>query len=147
MFAMRAFCNPQMMYVAVDPAFSTGWPIYQGRLRDSGVDVREIRATSRAAVGRVKEALAGFPIDMLHIDGSHVSLEALWDFDTYSPLVRSGGLILMHDVCGSQGPGKTLDIILRSSRAARIQQSLVICDTWAQPEPQRMGIAILRLRT
>lgn len=144
MFAVRSFCNPAMRYIAVDPAFSTGWPIYSGLLIDSGVAVYEIRATSQASVDRVKDALAGRTIDVLHIDGSHVAADALYDYDTYSPLVRAGGMVLMHDVCGSQGPGDALSAILHSPRAGRIKSSCVFCDTWARVDAQRMGIAALR---
>lgn len=144
MFAVRPFCASTLRYIAVDPAFSTGWPVCQKLLKTTGVEICEIRRTSQAALPAVKAALAWRAVDVLHIDGSHVAADALHDFDVYGPLVRAGGLVLMHDVCGSQGPGDALFAILHSARTARIRESLVVCDTWARPEPERMGIAILR---
>lgn len=38
------------------------------------------------------------PIDVLFIDGDHRYAGAKADFDLYSPLVRSGGLIAFHDI-------------------------------------------------
>lgn len=145
MFAVRPFCSEALTYIAVDPAFSTGWPIYSARLRESGVDVREIRATSQAALARVKDELDGRAVDVLHIDGSHVAADALYDFDTYSPLVRAGGLVLMHDVCGSQGPADTLATILHSDRVKRIASHRVVCDTMDHAPRERMGVAVLKM--
>ncbi len=42
--------------------------------------------------------LAGRPIDFLYIDGDHTYEGVRSDFEMYSPLVRSGGLIAFHDI-------------------------------------------------
>ena len=39
-----------------------------------------------------------FPVDVLHIDGSHDYESVRSDFDNYMPLVTKGGVILLHDV-------------------------------------------------
>ena len=48
------------------------------------------------------------PIDILLIDGAHDYDNAKLDFDNYSPFVKEGGLILMHDICHGEpyGVGK-----------------------------------------
>ncbi len=38
------------------------------------------------------------PIGMLHIDGNHSEASALYDAQTYAPLVPSGGIILFDDL-------------------------------------------------
>lgn len=45
----------------------------------------------------VKKAEEFAPYDFLFIDGDHSTEGALADFNMYSPLVRSGGLVAFHD--------------------------------------------------
>lgn len=47
---------------------------------------------------RVRDLLGGEPIDLLFIDGDHTYEGARRDFELYSPLVRPGGLIGLHDI-------------------------------------------------
>jgi predicted O-methyltransferase YrrM len=47
---------------------------------------------------RVKEWLAGEPLDFLFIDGDHSLFGVSSDFDMYAPLVRPGGVIAFHDI-------------------------------------------------
>lgn len=42
-------------------------------------------------------------VDVLHIDGDHEYPGCRRDYDTYSPLVRPGGMIVFHDVQGEAG--------------------------------------------
>jgi cephalosporin hydroxylase len=49
-------------------------------------------------VKRVEQILAGRKIDMLFIDGDHSYDGVKKDFDLYSPMVRQGGLIALHDI-------------------------------------------------
>ena len=42
-------------------------------------------------------ASAGF--DFLFIDGDHTYEGVKTDFEMYSPLVRQGGLVALHDIC------------------------------------------------
>jgi predicted O-methyltransferase YrrM len=47
------------------------------------------------------------PIDLLHIDGNHAYADVSTDFSQWTPHVRGGGVILMHDTCSfPQGVGK-----------------------------------------
>lgn len=46
----------------------------------------------------LRTCLAGRSVDMLHIDGDHSYEGVKSDYEMYSPLVRSGGLVLIHDV-------------------------------------------------
>ncbi len=49
-------------------------------------------------LGRLEEALAGAPIDVLWIDGDHTYAGVTQDMAMYGPLVRRGGIIAMHDI-------------------------------------------------
>ena len=53
-----------------------------------------------AILARVRVALRGRRVDMLFIDADHTYAAARADFETFSPLVRGGGLIVFHDICG-----------------------------------------------
>ncbi len=47
---------------------------------------------------RVEEALGGRQLDLLFIDGDHTYEGVKRDFEMYSPLVASGGLVVFHDI-------------------------------------------------
>ena len=47
---------------------------------------------------RVRALLRGEALDLLFIDGDHTFEGVRQDFETYSPLVRPGGLIAVHDI-------------------------------------------------
>jgi len=53
---------------------------------------------SEAMRDRVREALDGRPLDALFIDGDHSYDGVKRDWELYSPLVRPGGVIGLHDV-------------------------------------------------
>jgi cephalosporin hydroxylase len=53
---------------------------------------------SPTTVERVVELLGGRPVDFLFIDGDHSYEGVKRDFELWSPLVRSGGIIVLHDV-------------------------------------------------
>jgi cephalosporin hydroxylase len=52
----------------------------------------------------LRKELRGLPVDVLVIDGDHSAKGVLQDFDTYSPLVRPGGMVLMHDIAVMNDP-------------------------------------------
>ncbi len=54
-----------------------------------------LRSTSKQSLWLI-QSLA--PIGMLHIDGNHSEASALYDAQTYTPLVPSGGIILFDDL-------------------------------------------------
>jgi glycosyltransferase involved in cell wall biosynthesis/predicted O-methyltransferase YrrM len=55
-----------------------------------------IRAPSAAAVTGFRQR--GTPIDMLHIDGNHDTRHVLQDVDSWVPLVRDGGVVVLDDI-------------------------------------------------
>lgn len=52
----------------------------------------------------VRKTLQGHKLDFLFIDGDHSYDGVRMDFEMYSPLLRSGGLIAFHDIVKSEGP-------------------------------------------
>lgn len=73
------------------------WPDYSS---SSGCDFKFIAENSASdeALELVKEALGGREIDYLFIDGNHYVDYVVKDWENYSPLVRSGGLVAIHDL-------------------------------------------------
>jgi cephalosporin hydroxylase len=57
------------------------------------------KLASRAWLAR---ELAGDPLDVLVIDGDHSYNGVRRDYELYSPLVRVGGLVLIHDVVNAK---------------------------------------------
>lgn len=59
-----------------------------------------LRADSHqpASFARVLKLLSGSPLDLLFIDGDHSYEGVKRDFEMYAPLVRPGGLIVLHDI-------------------------------------------------
>jgi len=53
---------------------------------------------TEAMVDRVRAALGDRPLDVLFIDGDHSYEGVKRDWELYSPLVRPGGLIGLHDI-------------------------------------------------
>jgi len=72
------------------------------RLRADGyrVDILKGRSDSNDVQLALKALLAehGGEYDLLHIDGAHDYGSARYDWDTYSPCVREGGLTVLHDI-------------------------------------------------
>jgi predicted O-methyltransferase YrrM len=54
---------------------------------------------SESSASIVKSILKNQRLDFLFIDGDHTYKGVKKDFQTYSPLVRKGGLIAIHDIC------------------------------------------------
>lgn len=54
---------------------------------------------AESTMNAVLTLLAGSPIDFLLVDGDHSHEGVKADYDKYSPLVRVGGLIALHDIC------------------------------------------------
>jgi len=55
---------------------------------------------SPSSFSKAKFALHGGMLDFLFIDGDHTYEGVKHDFEMYSPLVRKGGLVAFHDICG-----------------------------------------------
>lgn len=83
-----------------DNSWETGGQGYP--LNTHGAHVWLGDSHSAAAREWLVTQLAGRPVDVLHIDGDHSYDGVAADFATYAPLVRAGGLVLVHDVLNSR---------------------------------------------
>ena len=56
-------------------------------------------------VEELRRLLSGASVDFLFIDGDHSYEGVKMDFDLYSPLVRPGGIVALHDIASTLAPG------------------------------------------
>ena len=70
------------------------------KMNDALCDVRHVKGDSHdvATQEELQDVLGGRPIDVLFIDGDHSTEGMLADYADYSPLVRPGGIIAVHDI-------------------------------------------------
>jgi predicted O-methyltransferase YrrM len=71
---------------------------------DSGCEVIPLAGDSHKQefLEKVKQSLNGRQVDFLFIDGDHTEEGVRSDYNMYSPLVRSGGIIAFHDILEKQ---------------------------------------------
>jgi predicted O-methyltransferase YrrM len=125
--------------------FGGGYPrTHIPMLKSFGRDqqrVRLIRGDSRApgTVKRVRD-IAGAAVDLLFIDADHSYEGVRNDFETYSPLVRPGGLIAFHDIV--DGPPEAVGGVPRfwKELRQRISGEEIVAD-WSQGG---YGIGLIR---
>jgi cephalosporin hydroxylase len=70
------------------------------RMPQLGQKASFIRADSHdpRTVGKLRDVVRGQMVDLLFIDGDHTYEGVRKDFEMYSPLVRRGGVIALHDI-------------------------------------------------
>lgn len=83
------------LIVGLDTRVEIPWKMDDAKCRVARVIGDSHRSTTREELVRVLE---GRPIDVLFIDGDHSMAGMLLDYHQYSPLVRSGGIIAVHDI-------------------------------------------------
>jgi len=81
--------------IGIDPRQEIPW-----NMKDSDCHVYHIARSSheQETKDRLIEILDGQEIDVLFIDGDHSTEGMLQDYEDYSPLVRKGGIIAVHDI-------------------------------------------------
>ncbi len=111
LFLLCSLSPPGARIISVDlpgGQFGGGYPrrkipLYR-KFPRNGQRLRLIRADSHLPKTKkqVESILAGNRLDFLFIDGDHTYEGVKRDFEMYSPLVRSGGMIAFHDIAPHQ---------------------------------------------
>lgn len=109
LYLWTRIADPKATIVSVDlpgGQFGGGYsvlrtPLYQRFARPTQ-NLHLLRADSHSpeTLAQVK-SLIPEPLDFLFIDGDHTYEGVRQDWETYSPLVRPGGLIAFHDIAGN----------------------------------------------
>ena len=110
LYLWARLARPDAILVSIDlpgGKFGGGYspfrtPIYR-RFAQAHQKLHLMRANSHAesTLEETKRLLSGHPIDLLFIDGDHTYEGVKKDWEMYSQLVRSGGLVVFHDVAGN----------------------------------------------
>ncbi|MEM3793697.1 MAG: class I SAM-dependent methyltransferase [Candidatus Bathyarchaeia archaeon] len=107
LFLFCQVAEPDAIIISVDlpgGLFGGGYPEWRIPLYKSFAKERQrlhlIRADSHnpKTLEIVKNILSDRKLDFLFIDGDHTYDGVKRDFETYSPLVRKGGIIAFHDI-------------------------------------------------
>jgi predicted O-methyltransferase YrrM len=107
LFLWSRVAAPDALLVSVDlpdGEFGGGYPEWRVPLYRAFARERQrlelLRADSHAEEtrDRVQELLGGQPVDFLFVDGDHTYDGVARDYELYTPLVRPGGLVALHDV-------------------------------------------------
>ena len=116
--------------------FGGGYPrTYAPLFKSFGRDkqrIRLIRGDSHSSdTLEVVQKIVGTTVDLLFIDADHSYEGVRNDFETYSPLVRAGGLIAFHDIV--DGPAEAVGGVPRfwKELRARIPGEEIVAD-WSQ---------------
>ena len=78
--------------------------------------------TDLPSVWEVFEHLRIAQLDILHIDASHVEEDALGDWRMYRPLVRSGGMIILHDAFKTSASDKKGDAVKEAIDILKVEE-------------------------
>lgn len=80
-------------------------------------------STRPETIRRVKETLEEREIDLLFLDGNHDYKYVKTDFFNYASLVRTGGMVVFHDI-GYFGPKKFFDSLNGRKDSVRFHKDL-----------------------
>ena len=115
LFLLASTATDDALFVSIDlpeGAFGGGYRVRRGKLYRAfarrGQRIALLRRDSHdlETVRLVRRLLAGRPVDLLFIDGDHTYEGVRRDYASYSPLVRPGGLVAIHDIV----PGNHEDV-------------------------------------
>ncbi|MBA2461055.1 MAG: class I SAM-dependent methyltransferase [Actinobacteria bacterium] len=107
LFLLTRVASPDARIVSIDlpgGPFGGGYPARRATLYKSfergrqRVELVRARSDAPSTLAHVKAFFDGSPLDLLFIDGDHSYDGVKTDFDLYSPLVRTGGKIVFHDI-------------------------------------------------
>jgi len=145
LYTMAPTCAERAFLVGIDSAKNAARKRVEHELAREGHRVRWLIADSHSGetVLTLRGVLEGRPVDVLHIDGDHSREGVLRDWDLYSPLVRPGGLVLLHDAANPTEEVPAALAELQKRRDSRVQSWQLAVDPHGRPP---LGIAIARMR-
>jgi predicted O-methyltransferase YrrM len=100
LYLLTRVSAPGALIVSIDLAISPHTRALREQLAKDGQRVVSLAGNSRdeAVATHLERLLEGRPLDALFIDGDHSYDGVRADFERYVPLVRSGGIVALHDI-------------------------------------------------
>ena len=100
LYLLTRVSAPDALVVSIDLVISPHTRALRERLARAGQRVVSLSGDSHKeeTAVRLERLLDGRPLDVLFIDGDHSYDGVRADFERYGPLVRSGGIIALHDI-------------------------------------------------
>ena len=104
LFLFARMCAPGSLVISIDLSYSMGRRRLLGTFANGRQRVVCLEADSHVekTKRKVERLLDGSQLDFLFIDGDHSYQGVEADFVMYSPLVRPGGIIALHDIVADQ---------------------------------------------
>jgi predicted O-methyltransferase YrrM len=127
LFMLTRVAAPDAELISIDlpgGSFGGGYPIWRAplyrRFGLPGQHLHLLRGNSqdRKMVTALEGILRGRPVDFLFLDGDHSYQGVRQDHETFSPFVRSGGLVALHDIHPSTDPATEVPRYWREIRDA-----------------------------
>ena len=149
LFLLSRVASKNALIISVDlPAgpYGSGYsqfkiPLYRSfALPGQKMELLRLDSHDKKTLAKVRKILDGREIDVLFIDGDHAYEGVKKDFETYSPLVRRGGIIVFHDIV--EHPIKKMCEVSRFWKEAKKGRKTVeIVEDWRQGWA---GIGVIR---
>ena len=100
LYLLTRVSAPDALVVSIDLAIAPHTRALRARLARRGQRVVSLAGDSHSeeTAAELERLLAGRPLDALFIDGDHSYDGVRADFERYAGLVRSGGIVALHDV-------------------------------------------------
>lgn len=151
-FLFARVASPDATLVLVDRTFGRARCAAIRRLARPGQRITCVRGDSQepSTVAHVATCFGGALADFLFIDADHSYRGVSTDFQNYSPLVRSGGLIAFHDIVpdhrrrfGWQTPGDAGEVF-KFWQELSSGHEFAVSELIEHPDQDGAGIGILR---
>lgn len=98
LFMLASVIKPPARLCAVDYIYQSEFSVARSELANCKFNVTLIQSEAVKARAAVAEWLGFNRLDVLHLDAQHDIKGARREWELYYPLVRSGGVVAIHDV-------------------------------------------------
>lgn len=144
LFLFSRVADPEALLISVDMrslVFGGGYPVWKRKMYKrfsrgiQKIELIQANSHDKSTFAQVQKILDGRSLDFLFIDGDHSYEGVKTDYNLYSPLVRKGGLIALHDVAKHLESSKCdVDLFWKEMAASSVEHREMIADAkqgWA----------------